>query len=62
MDPLTYTYATAAQATGLSVDTIKRAVKAGDLAANQPVIESRTIASVLIPADELRRWALGKTA
>ena len=35
MDPLTYTYATAAQATGLSVDTIKRAVKAGDLAARK---------------------------
>lgn len=62
MEPITYTYATAAQATGLSVDTIKRAVKAGDLAANQPVIESRAIASVLIPAEELRRWALGKTA
>ena len=62
MEPITYTYATAAQATGLSVDTIKRAVKAGDLAANQPEIDGRNIASVLIPAEELRRWALGKTA
>ena len=59
---LAYTQQEAAEATGLSVWTIKRAVNSGDLASNKPEIEGRKIEAVLIPADELARWALGTSA
>lgn len=57
--PLTYTVHTAAEATGLSVRTIDRAIKAGDLRANRPKVDGQEIAKVVIAAKELERWATG---
>ena len=60
--PVSYDYAGAAAASGVSVDVLQKAVKAGDLAVRYPLISGRVIAKPLIEADELRRWvAAGKT-
>lgn len=54
---LAYTRAEAAEATGIGIKTIDRAIKAGDLATlPKPTVKGRRIAVVLIAADELRRW------
>lgn len=54
--PVSYDTAGAAAAAGVSVDIIKRALRAGDLEARYPTVGGRTIAKPLIPVDELRRW------
>lgn len=54
--PVAYDTAGAAAAAGVSVDVIKRALRAGDIEARYPKVDGRTIAKPLIPADELRRW------
>lgn len=48
--PLAYTLKEAAQVCGVSVDTIKRAIRAGDLAARYPT--SRPV----IERTELQAW------
>lgn len=57
-DRLSYTREQAAEACGVSVDTIKRAVASGVLATLSPPIDpkGRRVSRVLIAADELRRW------
>lgn len=60
--PITYSIPDAARATSVSVDTIRRAIRAGDLATTSPRVDGRHIATNLIPADELTRWALDRTA
>lgn len=60
--PLTYTTQTAAEATGLSVRTIERAIKAGDLRATRPKVEGREITKDVILATELERWVKGAAA
>lgn len=50
----------AAEATGLSVDVIKRAIKAGDLRTGRPTIDGREIQKVVIPVAELERWIEGR--
>jgi hypothetical protein len=42
--------------TGLSEDTIRRAVNAGDLAVLEPRVDGRRMQKVLIAHDELVRW------
>lgn len=59
---IAFTVREAADATGLSQDSIKRAIRSGDLASYSPRIEGRKLTTVLIAADELARWALGKSA
>lgn len=53
---LTYNVAEAAQVSGVSVATLRKAIRSGDLAAFQPQIEGRQINLQLIRAEELERW------
>ena len=54
---LAYTREEAAEAVGVSVDTIKRAISKGVLATVSPQTDKgRRVARVLIAADELKRW------
>ncbi|GEM_PF-1452884 len=59
---ITYDIASAAEATGVSIDVIRRAIRAGDLATTSPRINGRKISKPLIPAAELERWALDRDA
>ena len=59
---LSYTRKEAAEATGLSEDTLKRAINAGDLRPLNPKIQSRSLQKVLIHRDELERWLRGDDA
>lgn len=56
MSKIAYSVKEAAEAVGLSQDTIKRAINAGDLVAHAPRIEGRQIARQVIRVDELERW------
>ena len=58
---ITYTVAEAAEATGVSVRTIDRAINSGDLAATRPTVNGRPLAKSLIAAAELQRWATSST-
>lgn len=54
---LAYTREQAAEAVGVSVDTIKRAIAKGVLATVSPQTDNgRRMSRVLIAADELKRW------
>lgn len=55
-EPLAYSYTDAAQATGYSIDIIKKAVAKGDLVPVRPSIDGKQITKPVIPADELKRW------
>ena len=46
----------AADSTGYSVDVLRRAIRAGDLATSAPRVNGRTITRRVIKADELERW------
>lgn len=46
----------ASAATGLSEDTIRHAVNAGDLKANAPKVAQRQITKLVILRTELERW------
>ena len=59
LTPLTYTWATASAATGLSVTTIRAAVRAGDLAAHYPLVGGRPITRLVILASDLLAWVAG---
>ena len=53
----------AAKRTGLSVDVIRRAIRAGDLPVHYPVVNGRQLAKMAILAADLHEWvARGKTA
>lgn len=56
IERLAYTVEEAAEAIGVSVWTIREAIKAGDLAALSPVVNGRRQRTVRIDADELRAW------
>ena len=64
--PISYTIQTAAEATGLSVDAIRRAVNSGDLAATRPTItkdgQARKISRDVIMRADLERWLTGRAA
>lgn len=53
---LAYTRREAAEACGVSVDVIDKAIKAGDLRAVRPTIDGRKLATILIRHTELERW------
>lgn len=57
---LAYTIKTAAKATGISEDTIRRAIRAGDLATGRPTVDGKPITTLTIPAAELARWVEGR--
>lgn len=57
MTNLAYNYDTAAAATGLSVTTIRRAIRAGNLKAKQQTNGGR----VVILAADLQAWLEGMT-
>lgn len=60
--PVSFSYETAALATGYSTDVIKRAVRTGDLIARYPEVEGRALSKPVIERDELERWIrAGKT-
>lgn len=61
MTPLAYTPKTAAEATGLSIDVIKRAIRSGDLKATRPRIDGREVAKDSIAPVALERWLTGGT-
>lgn len=46
----------AAEAVGLSIDTVRRAITAGDLLTYKPRIGGREVNKELILASELERW------
>lgn len=54
---ITFNAAEAAEATGVSVDVIRRAVRAGDIATVTPLLNGKPMSKWLIPAAELARWA-----
>lgn len=56
IQPVSYNYAGAAIATGISVDVIRRAVRAGDLAAHHPIADGRPVSRPLILAEDLHAW------
>ncbi|WP_030526630.1 hypothetical protein [Phycicoccus jejuensis] len=56
IEPVSYSYETASAATGLSVDVIQRAVRAGDLEVRYPQVAGRTLSKPVIERDELARW------
>ena len=53
---LAYSLQEAADATGLSIDTIRRAMRAGDLAVTYPRVNGRPISKPLVARSELERW------
>lgn len=56
MTKLAYSYAEAASASGVSVDIIKRAVKAGDLKTVAGTIGGVRVAKPVILAADLAAW------
>lgn len=56
IQPVSYDYAGASAATGLSIDVLRRAVAAGDLAVRYPIVAGRALAKPVIERDELARF------
>jgi hypothetical protein len=54
--PVSFDAAGAAQASGLSVQVIRRAMRAGDLPVHYPEVDGRQIDKPLIDAEDLRAW------
>lgn len=54
--PVSYDWAGAAAATGLSVDLIRRAYRAGDLTVRYPRIAGAQVRKPVIEYAELERW------
>lgn len=59
---IAYNLKEAAEATGYSIDVIRRAVRSGDLATVTPKIEGRDLARPVVTEAELRRWVEGRVA
>lgn len=57
MTPRSFTRKQAAEYTGLSVTTIKRAIAAGDLKTYRPRIDGREVETDLILISDLEAWA-----
>lgn len=53
---LAYSKKDAAEAAGVSLDTITRAINAGDLATCDPRVDGKSIQKILILRTELERW------
>jgi hypothetical protein len=62
IQPVSFSYETAAAATGLSADVLKRAVRSGDLTPRYPEINGRAITKPVFEREELERFIrAGKT-
>jgi hypothetical protein len=60
--PVSFDVFGAGNASGVSVDVIRRAVRAGDLPVHYPNVNGRQVNKPLILADDLRAWVeRGKT-
>lgn len=60
--PVSLDYTGASVATGASIDTIRRAVNAGDLEVHYPTVNGRAISKPLILTADLHAWVeRGKT-
>ena len=53
---LAYSKKAAAEAAGVSLDTITRAINAGDLSTCDPRVNGKSIQKVIILRSELERW------
>lgn len=53
---LSYNMREAVEATGVSKDTLERAINAGDLQLLDPRVEGQPIRTRLFARDELERW------
>lgn len=56
IQPVSFSYETAAVATGLSVDVLKKAVRVGDLVPRYPRVDGRVIAKPVFERAELERF------
>jgi hypothetical protein len=56
IQPVSFSYESAALATGLSENVIRRAVNAGDLAVRYVQVKGRNISKPVIERAELERW------
>lgn len=59
LDQLAYTTEQAAQASGHSVETIRAAIRSGDLRARKPVINGRELKRKHILRADLEAWLRG---
>ena len=56
LTPVAFSYDTAALATGLSPNVIRRAVRGGDLAVKYVRVDGREVSKPVIERAELERW------
>ena len=61
LKPVSFSYDTAALATGHSRSTIQRAVRAGDLAVKHVKVEGKVSTKPVIERAELERWVAAGT-
>ena len=54
--PVSYSAEGAAVATGYSVDVIRRAIRAGEIAVHYPRVNGRPLSKAAILRDDLDRW------
>lgn len=57
---MAFTINEAAEATGFSADTIRRAVQAGDLPARKPKINGKKVNRLVILASDIEAWLSDK--
>lgn len=57
---LAFTITEAAEATGFSADTIRRAVQAGDLPVRKPKINGKQVKRPVILASDIEAWLSDK--
>lgn len=57
---LAFTINEAAEATGFSAETIRRAVQAGDLPARKPKINGKKVNRLVILASDIEAWLSDK--
>lgn len=53
---LAYSVREAAEATGVGVDTVKRAIRSGDLPTKSPRVDGRRVNKYVILAADLEAW------
>lgn len=53
---VSYSLQGAAEASGISLDVIRKAMRAGDLPVHYPRVNGKPIARPLVRADDLDRW------
>lgn len=61
MDPIAISYEQASILTGYAINTLKAAVKSGDLKPTTPKIDGKGIQKITFFPEELRRWLADET-